>query len=128
MNGWRQEAKRTIREYPELRSRANELRSQSIVPRYSSSGGGSGGESRPVEMAALRELPQADERRLRSVELAIETTKRYPDSDNRLKAIGMLYWSKHTDYNMQAVAQTCHVHEQTAKSGTPTLSSWWTLI
>lgn len=115
MNGWRQEAKRTIRAYPDLRDRKNELRAQSIVPRYSSGGGGSGGgESRPVESAALREMPSADERRLRSVELAIETTKRHEDSALRLKAVRLLYWQA-VPCSIAEAADLCNVHEQTAK-------------
>ncbi len=114
MNGWRQEAKRTIRAYPALRERKSELHAQSIVPKYSAAGGGGGGESRPVEMAALRELPPADARRLRAVELAIETTGRHEDSELRLKAMGLLYWLN-DPRSIAEAAEACNVHEQTAK-------------
>ena len=113
MNGWRQEARRAIRDYPALRQRLNDMHETSITQKYSPAMPG-GGDSRTVEAIALRDLPPKDARRLRAVELAIETTKRYTDHALRLRLVSLVFWQR--SHTVTGAAVVLCVSEGTAKA------------
>ena len=113
MNGWRQEARRAIRDYPALRQRLNDMHETSITQKYAPAMPG-GGDSRTVEAIALRDLPPKDARRLRAVELAIETTKRYTDHALRLRLVSLVFWQR--SHTVTGAAVVLCVSEGTAKA------------
>lgn len=113
IQGWRQDAKRAIRDYPMLCARLDDLHSQTITPRYAPSAGGSEAQ-RTVENIAVRDLPPGDARRHRAVELAITTTRRYTDAQQRMQLVKLVFWSR--SHTVSGAAVVLHISEGTAKA------------
>lgn len=111
--GWRQEARRVIREYPELVRRARALHEAGMTPSYSGMPGG-GAATRTTELVAMRQLSPPDQRKLDAVQKAIGTTARYSNGDLRLRVIDLLYWRR--THTMEGAACSVHVSVRTAQA------------
>ncbi len=110
--GWRQDTRRIIRKYPELRRREMALHEQKVTPTYSGMPGG-GCASRTTETIATRTLNATDQRNLDAVKKAIETTMRYRNGDLRIRVIDLMYWKK--THTMEGAAMQTHVSIRTAQ-------------
>lgn len=84
---------RVLRNYPELYSRREQLRQQSVTAGYSGMPGG-GGNSRKTETAALRQLSQREESDLDAVLATIKTAERWRDGETTLRIIEMVDWRR----------------------------------
>lgn len=73
----------------------------------------SGGESRPTEEVALRELPQTEQKEYEAVEGAIKQTREKENGEEVLKMIRLVYWDRsHTIYG---ASRELSISEKTAK-------------
>ena len=110
---WWRYVRRMIRDYPDLDRALLDLRSQSVTADTSGMPGG-GVTGRPVEIAALRELPRDDQRDHDAVASAIEITKHLPDGHERIELIKRIYWGK-KELTIKAVFHNLNIAEITAK-------------
>lgn len=91
---WRREAEMIVREYPSLIEKKIEAAGQSVTPAYSGMPGG-GTATRTTENAALRSgLLPLEERKLNAVEDALAAQRYFENSDERDKAIELLYFRR----------------------------------
>ena len=104
-DNWREEARRIIRAYPSYLRAEQELRDCRITPSLTGMPGGGGFNSK-TETAALKELSPKAQRELDAVRMAIQTTKRYRNSKQRLQVVEMVYWQK--SHTLEGAAQLCH--------------------
>lgn len=110
---WWRYIRRAIRDYPQLVSDLNNLRSQSITADTSGMPRG-GSPGRTVEAAALRELPADDQKDLDAVANAIRATSLLPDGEERIALIRGVYWGK-KELTLKAVYPRLNISETTAK-------------
>ncbi len=104
-----------IRQYPALWDEYAALHAQGTTPSYSGMPGG-GGEGRPLEAIALRELSGGRQKEYEAVTKAIERTKALPNGEARLAVISFLYWEGRKGYRLMAqAAQMVHYSEETVK-------------
>lgn len=123
---WMETVRRAIINYPALKAKKDELQSMATTPAVQSvtveggktvtvyPTGGSGGNSRKTETAALRELPPMEERALNAVSIALEAMSLLPDGRHRLALI-RAYWWKMSHRNMDLAAAYVNVSERTAR-------------
>ena len=90
---WWGYVRNVIRAYPELKKEYEALHQQSITANMSGEHGGNS-VSRGTENVALRELPRTKQKEYDAVSQAIEITKKFPNSAQRLKIIELVYWKK----------------------------------
>lgn len=110
---WWPYAKNVIRRYPYLLDKIRSLKVSQTTAHYGQSGGGGGDPGRDVEMIALRELPEKEQKYLEAVDRAIRTTSRQRSGAIRMQLIDLVYFRKsHTIYGASI---KLHISEQTAK-------------
>lgn len=105
--------KAVIRAYPEHKADLMNMREQSIVPAYGTTGGGSG-VSRTAESVALRELPQDEMKEYEAVEKTIQDTLRYQNGTERMKLVEMVFFKR--THTLHGAAMALFVSYGTAKS------------
>ncbi len=103
---WWSYVKAMIRRYPELCAREAELHRQSLSQSITGMPHGSGKISDPVAEAALRELPDKQQRELNAVRGAIANTRALPDGEERLRMIKLVFWDK--TCNLDGAAMKLH--------------------
>lgn len=109
---WWSYAKGMVRRYPALKARYAELHNASVTANYSGMPH-RGGESRPLEAVALRELPSTNQREYEAVRRAIETTARYRNGKDRLYIIKTVLWDR--SHTLAGAALLVPCHADTAK-------------
>lgn len=93
--GWWSYVKNMIRRYPDLAEEYAALHEQGVTPAYSGMPQG-GGEGRPLETVATRELPSVKQREFDAVHKAIQVTKsRCQNGKDRLAVVEYVFWSGH---------------------------------
>lgn len=90
---WWPQVKAAIRAYPRRKRKLEELRRQTITPAYGGTGG-SGGPGNPVERAAIRTLPDQQQRELEAVEAAIQQTGVGERGQQKLKLIELYHFKR----------------------------------
>lgn len=106
-------ARKMIRDYPKLSQDLKDLKEQSIVANISGMPRRSGN-GRTVEMLALRQLEEDDQKVYDAVSGAIASTKLLPDGEARIKLITMMYWVERP-MAAKAAAPLLHIGEAMAK-------------
>ena len=97
---WWSYVKGMIRRYPELCARQEELRRTKMSPNLTGMPGAHGQTSDPVADAALRELPEINQRELEAVRQAIEETRTLPNGEERLEMVRLVFWDKTKAYTL----------------------------
>lgn len=90
---WWGYVKAIIRRYPELCAREAALREQSLSQPITGMPHG-GKETNPTADAALRELPEKQQREVAAVRAAIAGTQAMPDGDERMQMVRMVFWDR----------------------------------
>lgn len=103
---WWGYVKAIIRRYPELCAREAELHRQSLSQSITGMPHGIGKTSDPVADAALRELPDKQQRELDAVRGAIASTKALPDGEERLRMVKLVFWDR--TYTLDGAAMQLH--------------------
>lgn len=111
---WWGYVKNIIRAYPELQKRLDALREQPITANASGSSGGGKGESRPVEVAALRELPREEQREYEAIKKTVLITQQMRTGKDRLKLMELCYWKK--SHTLEGAADKIHISYDTARN------------
>ena len=106
--GWRAAAKQAAKDYPRLRKELDAL--QGPAP---PDGMPSSGQSRPTEIAVLRELDYRQQRRLEAVEHALNVSSQLTSGLSRVKLIEMIYFTRR--YTIEGAAMQIPCSVQTAK-------------
>lgn len=101
--GWWSYVKNMIRRYPDLAEEYAALHEQGVTPAYSRMPQG-GGEGRPLEEVAIRELPGVKQREYEAVHKAIQVTKRYQNGKERLAVVKYVFWDGHKGRSLLAEA------------------------
>ena len=91
---WWPYVKGMIRRYPERRARSADLHSTSLSPDMSGMPRGSGSTSDPTARAALRQLPEINQREMAAVRQAIVDTSQLPHGEERIRLVHMVFWSR----------------------------------
>ena len=107
---WWGYVRNVIRRYPAYEAELKELQKTSVTARLSKSRG-AGGASRKTEQAALRTLPEREQRWHDAVAKALRKTKRLPDGNLRCRLIELTYFDGR--YNFQGAAMKLHVSYRT---------------
>lgn len=71
--------------------------------------------SDPTMRAAIRQLPRQEQREYEAVNAAVWVTKRYPNGEQRLKMIRLMYWEKNYCYNLVGAGEQSGYKEAQAK-------------
>lgn len=109
---WRRRARTAARDYPGLKAAERELREVRITPTFDHES--AHGSFRSTEDAAIRELPQAQQRRLEAVEQAVRISATLTSGQSRVKLIELVYFTRRCpDLQTAALMVPCSV--QTAK-------------
>ena len=111
--GWRMRTKEIIRRYPELCRAENELHMARLTAPFEEMRSGNEA-SRATEQLALRELAPSDQRQLDAVRMAISTTMRYRNGQERMRLVDMVFW-RPRPYELRPAADRMHISYQTAK-------------
>lgn len=90
---WWGYVKAIIRRYPELCARESALREQSLSNPITGMPHG-GKVANPTADAALRELPEKQQREVAAVRAAIAGTQAMPDGDERMQMVRMVFWDR----------------------------------
>ena len=90
---WWSYIKAVIREYPAHRERLQAAQSTSTVASISGMPH-SPNVSRQTEQAALKQLPQVEQKEYDAVKKAIEATERYKNGRERLYVIDLVFWKR----------------------------------
>ena len=106
-------ARRMIRDYPSLKSALALLHEQSTVADISGMPRRSG-TSRTVEVLALRQLPEDDQKVHDAVAKAIASISLQPGGEAKLELITMMYWSDRP-LTVKGAAPLLHISDATAK-------------
>lgn len=85
--------RRMIRDYRSLEIEYEDLHSQSTTASNSGLPGG-GGDGRPVENIALKQLPADDQKVYDAVHKAVEITQLLPDGELKCDLIRYVYWGQ----------------------------------
>lgn len=109
--GWWSYVKDMIRRYPDLKRRYIELHSVSLSAPINGMPRG-GRVSKPTEGAALRALPNTDQREYDAVRRALSTTKRAKNGADQLRLIKLVFWE---GYTISQAATKMHYGERTAR-------------
>ena len=110
---WWPYVKGMIRRYPLLADEYNDLKGQSISPKFSQAKCQGSGSKRTVESIALREFPPTKQREYEAVNKAITVTKSYRNGSEILKLINLVYWDK--THTLMGAAADIPCAEATAK-------------
>ena len=102
---WRKDARGVVRRYPQHKEDLQALRSGSVTPNYEGTMV-SHEASRTTEDVAMRTLPREEQTEFDAVDFAIRTTQaQHPrDWQDRIKAIGLMYWDRHRRMYAEGVA------------------------
>lgn len=103
----------TLKAYPELCAKLQQLKEQHITVSYEPSGGGKGGISRPTERAALAELRGTEGKEYNAVRQAIEYTSKLRNGAERNALIDMVFFKK--SHSLEGAAMALFVSYSTAK-------------
>ena len=103
---WWGYVKNMIRRYPSLKAEYEELHSQSVTAQYSSLPH-TEGVSRGTEMVSIRELPSTRQREYEAVRRAIEQTRGYANSKERLAVVDMVLWKRSHTVEGAALNVSC---------------------
>ena len=110
---WWSYVKQIVKEYPDLCEELEEVKFAHVTMRYGVVHTRTRSEiPRPVETAVLQKLSPGKQRKYEAVTKAISLTKqRYKhNSEERLKIIEMVYFSKQYTLSGAAVALPCHLN------------------
>ena len=102
---WWGYVKAIIRRYPELCARESALREQSLSNPITGMPHG-GKVANPTADAALRELPEKQQREVAAVRAAIVKTQALPDGDERMQMVRMVFWDR--THTLDGVAMKLH--------------------
>lgn len=102
---WWGYVKAIIRRYPELCARESTLREQSLSNPITGMPHG-GKTTNPTADAALRELPEKQQREVAAVRAAIVKTQALPDGDERMQMVRMVFWDR--THTLDGVALKLH--------------------
>lgn len=102
---WWGYVKAIIRRYPELCEREAALHHQCISPALTGMPHG-GKTTNPTADAALRELPEKQQREVAAVRAAIAKTRSLPDGDERMQMVRMVFWDR--THTLDGVALKLH--------------------
>lgn len=109
---WQASARRVVQAYPRLHAELMDLQRMSITPALSGMPSG-GGERRPAEDAALRQLPPENQLAHDAVEHALRMTELFRTAGKRRRLVELVYWRRtHTVYG---AGVEIGVSEETAK-------------
>ena len=102
---WRKDARGVVRRYPQHKADLQALRAGSVTPNYAGTQV-SHEASRTTEDVAMRTLPRDAQMEYDAVDFAIRTTRaQHPrDWQDRIRAIGLMYWSQHRRLYAEGVA------------------------
>ena len=103
---WWGYVKAIIRRYPELCAKEAELHRQSLSRGMAGMPHGGGKTGDPTAEAALRELPEKQQRELNAVRAAIAGTKALPNGEERLRMIKLVFWDR--TCNLDGAAMQLH--------------------
>lgn len=103
--------KNVIRAYPELKSKYEDMHSQSMTANLSGMPGG-GSASRTVENIAIRELPKGEQEEFEAVRKAVDVTERLRTGADRLKIISLVFWKG--SHTLHGAAMETHIGYDTA--------------
>lgn len=106
-------ARKMIRDYPGLCDELKDRQDQNTAANLSGMPRGSGN-GRTVEMLALRQLEEDDQKVYDAVSGAIASTKLRPDGETRIKLIKLMYWVQRP-MTAKVAAPLLHIGEATAK-------------
>ena len=90
---WWSYMKAVIRNYPTLCEKLSDIQSTSVTASLSGMPR-SGRLKREAEEAALRQLPQVEQKEYDAVKRAIEATERYKNGRERLYIIDLVFWKR----------------------------------
>lgn len=102
---WWGYVKAIIRRYPELCEHEAALHHQCISPALTGMPHG-GKTTNPTADAALRELPEKQQREVAAVRAAIAKTRSLPDGDERMQMVRMVFWDR--THTLDGVALKLH--------------------
>ena len=105
--------RRMIRDYPSLKYALDLLHEQGTTADISGMPSGSG-TSRTVEVLALRQLPEDDQKVYDAVTKAVEIISLRSEGAAKLRLITMMYWSD-KPLIAKSAAPRLHISEATAK-------------
>lgn len=92
---WWGYVRNVIRAYPALKEEHNELHSAAITAAYGGTGGGRSSDiGNPTMKATIRQLPSQEQREFEAVNAAVWVTERYPNGQQRMEIIRLMYWAK----------------------------------
>ena len=109
----RREAKTALRQYPKAKRKQNETGEMRITPAY---GGVPGGDSasRTTENVALGvKLTPYEENVISAVEFAMKMQCAYPNAQERMKMIDLVYFKR--THTLAGAAIECHYSEEALK-------------
>lgn len=110
--GWWGYVKYMIRRYPSLAARLKDMQTPSVTPNLSGMPCGSG-VTDTTAAAALRQLPKDQQREYTAVSAAVESTKKRPDSSERLRLVSLIFWER--SHTLEGAALVLHVSPRTAR-------------
>ena len=102
---WWGYVKAIIRRYPELCEREAALHRQCISPALTGMPHG-GKETNPTADAALRELPEKQQREVAAVRAAIVKTQALQDGAERMEMVRLVFWDR--THTLDGVAMKLH--------------------
>ena len=108
---WRPNVERELKAYPELKRKKNELQKVTTTPVYGPTTHGPG-VSDPTASAALRQLPDIEERVVSSIDAAIEETLKCSDGQEVMRLINMVYFKQ--SHTLTGAAMAAYVSMRTA--------------
>ncbi len=109
---WWPYVKGVIRRYPALEEEYRDLHSPTVTASYSGMPGG-GGDGRPMENLAIRELPTTRQREYEAVRQAIHITERMRSGGQRLQLIRLVLWQNR--YTLRSAALQIPISYDMAK-------------
>lgn len=109
---WYYNAVRAIRAYPELCSRKEDARRQSITAGAEPGRRGSGA-GRPTEKAAMRGLAPREEADMEAVRRALEDLESDPREDDIVRVVRLYHWKGVR--NFETVGDLAHLSPRTAR-------------
>ena len=109
----RREAKAALRQYPKAKRRQSETGEMRITPAYNGMPGG-GTASRTTEDVALAvNLTPHEENVISAVEFAMRMQSVYPNGQERIKMIELVYFKR--THTLEGAAMECHYADRTVK-------------
>lgn len=111
-NWWYPNIARSLKAYPSLILKKDEIRRNCITAKYSGEPTG-GGATRATEDIALRDLPPAEAAIVDAIESALDEISRRRDGDCIIRLIDLIYFRQ--SHTLQGAAMALNMSERTAQ-------------